>query len=66
MPFTFASSPLSESLEQTSLESGMVYEGTTDVYQCASFQFHMNRKVQYGKWILRNLFVAVLISAVMT
>ena len=59
MPFTFSSSPLSESLEQASVESGLVYDGTAVVYQCASFQFHMKKKVQYAKWILRNLFVAV-------
>ena len=47
------------------LESGMVYEGTAVVYQCVR-RFNSKRIRKKWKWILRNLFVAVLILAIMT
>ena len=55
------------------LESGMVYEGTTVVYQCVQFQMYTNSSLDKKERVTCELemafkksFVAVLISGMMT
>ena len=51
------------------LESGMVFEGTTGLYECLSFQFQMNKKERKRcefETDLKNFFACPIIYVMMT